>query len=70
MLLEKLGTRLSSTANTTSNTIATAHTYETLAKVYKVISLLKESEKVRYIYTEREDNAPQTRLNALYIASP
>ena len=58
MLLKKLGTRLSSTANTTNNITAAAQTYETLAEVYKVISLLKGAEKVRYIYLKHKDNAP------------
>ena len=57
-LLERLGTRLSCTANTTNNTTATIYIYKTLAEIYKVISLLKGPEKVRYIYLERENNAP------------
>ena len=35
-----------------------------------MLSLLKETEKAKYIHLERESNASQTRLDASPIASP
>ena len=56
-LLEKLGNRLLSTTNSTNSTATTINKYEALAEVYKVLSLLKETEKAKYIHPKRESNA-------------